>query len=583
MNGLLQDFRYALRQFRKSSGFCLFVVAITALGIGATTAMFSVIHAVLLKPLAYRDPDKLVLLTKGITPVRFEEMKAASHSYSGLGTYAGVMEQMALSGSGTPEVLNVARVSANFLEILGLSPVLGRSFIAEEEKTGAPAVVMITEKLWQQRFGRDPQTIGRVINLAGVPHRIVGVLPAGFQFPFAGVDVWVTKSSELLQISPQSRLISPILTLFGRLEDQVSIQQANAELPVLKQQYASAHPGMLDGKPDVPESLLPLKDVLVSDMKRPMEGGVPFLNFAIPTRPLNAVTGLPTAAYRVVTPSYFTLIRNRLQDGRLFTEQDGPDTPPVIIVNESFSRTFMPGQRVLGTQVRLFFPTVTHEVKLAQIVGIVADSRQFSGDANEVLYEPSPPEFFLPLLQNPESARDLAVLVRTQGEAGTLTEPIRRQIQNLEPGQPVFDVQTLRALTDEALGPARLCLLILVSFAVTALAIACIGLYAIISYAVVRRTQEVGVRMALGAGRRQILNLILIQGMQVTALGIVAGLVASFGAARLMSSLLYRVSSHDFVTLTAVTVLVIGVASLASYIPARRAARVDPIVALRYE
>jgi putative ABC transport system permease protein len=138
-------------------------------------------------------------------------------------------------------------------------------------------------------------------------------------------------------------------------------------------------------------------------------------------------------------------------------------------------------------------------------------------------------------------------------------------------------------MTDEALGPARLCLVILASLAVTALLIASIGLYAIVSYSVARRTQEVGIRMALGAGRNQIVSLILTQGMQVAALGIALGLVVSFGTARLMSSLLYRVSSHDFVILISVSALIASVASLASYVPARRAAQVDPMVALRYE
>lgn len=323
-------------------------------------------------------------------------------------------------------------------------------------------------------------------------------------------------------------------------------------------------------------------DVALSS-KRPMEGGISFLDFSIPTRPLNSTTGLAAAAYRVVTPSYFTLIRNPLRSGRLFTEQDGPDAPSVIIVNESFAHTFMAGVNALGEQVRLRLPDDTHAMKLAQIVGIVADLRPFAWDVHDVLYEPAPPEIFLPVQQNPESARDLAVLVRTQGEEGMLTSAIRRQIQTLKPGQPVFHVQTLQSITEEALGPARLCFIILLSFAVTALAIACTGLYAIVSYAVARRTQEIGVRMALGADRHQILTLVLGQGMQVFALGIAAGLLASLGTARLMSSLLYRVSSHDFLTFTAVSVLIGCVASLASYIPARRASKVDPIVAVRCE
>jgi putative ABC transport system permease protein len=285
----------------------------------------------------------------------------------------------------------------------------------------------------------------------------------------------------------------------------------------------------------------------------------------------------------VVTPSYFTLIRNSLRDGRLFTEQDDRDAPSVIIVNESFARTFMAGGSALGEQVRLRLPADSGHRKPAQIVGVVADSRPFAWDVHDVLYEPAPPEIFLPLQQNPESGRDLALLVRTQGEEGLLTSAIRRQIQVLKPGQPVFHVETLKSITEEALGPARLCLVILLTFAVTALAIACIGLYAIVSYAVARRTQEMGVRMALGADRRQIVNLVLGPGMQVLALGLAAGLGASFGTARLMSSLLYRVSSHDLVTLTVVSAIIASVAALASYIPARRAAKVDPMVALRYE
>src|SRR5213079_708617 len=126
MSGLLQDVRYSLRQLCKSPSFSLGVVATLALGIGATVAIFSIVHAVLLKPLAYRDAARIVLLTKQITPVRFEEMQKASQSYDALGSYAGVMEQMALSGSGAPAVLNGARVSANFLQILGVNPLMGR-------------------------------------------------------------------------------------------------------------------------------------------------------------------------------------------------------------------------------------------------------------------------------------------------------------------------------------------------------------------------------------------------------------------------------------------------------------------------
>ena len=153
MNSLIQDLRYALRQLRKNPGFTAVALLTLTLGIGANTAIFSVVHAVLLKPLAYHDQERVVLVTEGATPVRFEEMTAASRSYTELGDFAVGFEEMALSGAAEPEMLKGARVSANFLHILGVSPLLGRSFLPEEDKSGAPSVAMISAELWRRRFG----------------------------------------------------------------------------------------------------------------------------------------------------------------------------------------------------------------------------------------------------------------------------------------------------------------------------------------------------------------------------------------------------------------------------------------------
>ena len=161
MNAILQDLRYALRQLRKNRGFTAVALLTLTLGIGGNTAIFSVVHAVLLKPLGYREPERVVMVTEGATPVRFEEMKAASRSYTELGDFAVGFEDMALSGAGEPEVLKGARVSANFLHILGVRPLLGRSFLAWEDKPGAPAVAMITAELWQRRFGEIAQSWAR--------------------------------------------------------------------------------------------------------------------------------------------------------------------------------------------------------------------------------------------------------------------------------------------------------------------------------------------------------------------------------------------------------------------------------------
>jgi predicted permease len=267
MENVFADIRYGLRQLRRRPGFAAVAIVSLALGIGATTAMFSVIHAVLFKPLAYRESDRVVLIAEGATPIRSAELMAASRSYTELGAFAGGLEDMALSGAGEPEVLKAARVSANFLHILGVRPLQGRSFFPEEDKPGAPAVGMMSAELWRRRFGRDPSIVGKTVTLAGIPHIIIGVLPAGFQFPFSSADVWVTRPSEWSVISPQTRSISPILSVFGRLKPNLDIKQASSELAVFNRQYAKAHPEMLDAKPNSTDPVRTLKDVLVSDIR----------------------------------------------------------------------------------------------------------------------------------------------------------------------------------------------------------------------------------------------------------------------------------------------------------------------------
>ncbi|HEU5335700.1 MAG TPA: ABC transporter permease, partial [Terriglobales bacterium] len=262
-----QDARYALRAMRKAPGFSLAVVLTVALGIGANTAMFSVIRAVLLKPLGYRDPDRLVLLTDGATPIRYHDFLQHAHAYSEVGAYAVTSEQMALSGAGQPEVLSGARVSSNFLHILGVNPALGRSFLPQEDRPGGPAVAMISTELWQRRFAGERSVMGKTVELAGAPYTVIGILPPRFQFPFPHTDVWVTQPSELSVIPAYGRQISPILSVFGRLRPGVSVQQATAELAVLNQQYRAAHPDMLDAKARAPDTVQALKEDLVADVR----------------------------------------------------------------------------------------------------------------------------------------------------------------------------------------------------------------------------------------------------------------------------------------------------------------------------
>jgi predicted permease len=262
-----RDMLYALRTMRRNPAFALTAVLTLSLGIGGSTAMFTVIHSVLLKPLEYKDPDRLVQISGGSTIGRFEEIRAAARSYSEIGAFNFGIGNPTLSGESGPEVLRAARVSANFLRILGVEPLLGRSFQSEEDVAGGPPVAMISAELWQRRFGGDPLIVGKTAPLAAEPHTIIGVLPAAFQFPFPGIDVWVTRPAAVPGMPSQSQLLSPILTVYGRLKPQVIIEQATAELAVLNQQYSLAHPGMLDAKRSSTERVTPLKDQLVANVR----------------------------------------------------------------------------------------------------------------------------------------------------------------------------------------------------------------------------------------------------------------------------------------------------------------------------
>jgi putative ABC transport system permease protein len=183
LSALRQDLRFAARMIAKRPGFSAAIVLTVAIGIGANTALFSLIRAVLLRPLGYENPQQLVVLTRGATPIHVDEFRAASRSYTETGVFAGGAEQMALTGNGEPQVVSAARVSGNFLSILGVAPVIGRSFLPSEDRAGAPDVAMISMRLWQQHFAGDRAILGHMATLAGTPYTIIGVLPPRSPFP----------------------------------------------------------------------------------------------------------------------------------------------------------------------------------------------------------------------------------------------------------------------------------------------------------------------------------------------------------------------------------------------------------------
>jgi putative ABC transport system permease protein len=802
-----RDTLYALRTMRKKPAFVATAVLTLALAIGGNTAIFTVIRAVLLKPLRYQDSDRLVRISGGATPTRFAEMQAGAHSFTALGAFSG-QEDLTLSGSAEPEVLNGVRVSASFLQILGVDPLRGRGFRPEEDAPGGAPVVMISAELWQRRFSGDPRIVGKTATLSATPYVIIGVLPPHFQFPFPDVDLWLTAPSESSRFPPKSRALSPFLTIFGRLKPGVSLAQANAELKVIRRQYAMGHPAMLDARPKTPVEVTAMKDDLVAKVRSMLWllfGAVGFvlliacanvaslllaraasrsremavrsalgaarsrligqllaesllLSFAggilgvllaawslraIPliaslnlprvgeihldwmvlgfaaalsvatgvffglapslaaSRPdlvrvlratgeiadqgaprgiltgLNvrglllvgqvalsivlligaalliesvsrlrgldvgfnpanlltmqlslppvrydtaqkrisffqelvrqvgtspgirgvaAATSLPMMGYAgtpvqdagkpllklndrliatvlAIAPGYFRTLEIPLKRGRDFTGQDTEDAQRVVIIDEALARRFWPayphGQDPVGQ--RLWVGGVNP--KPAQIVGVVADVHQnLEGSA-------WPETVYVSFAQSPPPFAMLAV--RTVGDPLRFTSAVREQVRALDKDQGISAVRSMDDLVEEQVGQRRLLVMLLGSFAGVALLLALIGIYGVIAYSVAQRTREMGIRRALGAQQSDILRLVVAQGFRLALAGVAVGIAGAYGLTRLMQSLLFHVSATDPATFAGVALLFLLVALAASYFPARRATRIDPMAALR--
>lgn len=803
---ILQDTRYALRTMRKNSAFAAIAILMVALAIGGNTAMFTVIRAVLLKPLAYPNSDQLISVSGGATPTRFAEMQASAHSFTALAAFTEVID-VTLSTATEPEVLKGMRASAGFMALPGAEPLLGRSFLPQEDAAGGAPVAMISYELWQRRFGGDPQIVGKPVTLDATPYTIIGVLPPHFHFYYLGVDVYMTAPSEWPAVPPQSRKLSPYLSVFGRLKPGVSLQQANAELTVIHHQYATAHPTMLDAKARTPEEATALKDALVTNVRsmlwllfgavgfvlliacanvaslllaratfrsrefavraalgaararligqllvesvwlssaggalgalfavwilraitrmtsfhlprtpeiqmdwtvlgfagalsiatgiifglapslaasRPdlmdtlrasgeaagkavhtrIVGGlnvrgllvvgqiglsvvlligsallvesiakmrdVEFgfnptdlltLNVSLPPQrydtdqkrisffrellervePLPGVRGVTAAQFLpmmnfvgtpvqdagmpplklnerliatklTVMPEFFHNLQIPMRRGREFGEHDAAEAPRVAIIDERLACRLWPaypkgidpiGQRLL----------IGINPNPSEIVGVAADVHQTIED------RAWPESVYVPYPQNPVSSQVLAV--RTTGDPLSFTGAVRQQVLSLDRNQPVSDIQTMDNLVEQQIGQRHLLMALLASYAGVAVVLALIGIYGLITYSVAQRTRELGIRRALGAQQSDILRLVIRDGLVLTLCGITLGLGGALALTRLMKALLFHVNASDPATFAGIAVLFLVVALTASYIPARRASKIDPMAALR--
>jgi putative ABC transport system permease protein len=808
---LAQDLRFASRQLLRDPGFAATTILTLALGIGANTAIFTIVQSVVLAPLPYRQPDRLVMLSEtrpgvkelGISYPDFQDWQRNSRSFERMAALA--WRDYDLTGSGPAEHLDGMEVSSGFFATLGLKLPLGREFSAEEDRPGAAPQVILSDRLWKDRFASSPQIIGKTMLLDGVDYTIVGILPPGFRL-WTQADVY-TPLGEGEPLYFNDRTIHSIVAI-ARLEPGLSIDQAQRELGGAQTDLDRFYPA---ADRTLGVSVVPLKRSIVGDAggtlllllgavgivlliagtnvanlllaraaARTREFGIrsalgassarlmrqlltesvllalagglaglglanvgvraaaatmlgnlprsenlslnfPVLVFAFGislvigivfglapalrssrfdllralksgdrgstrahphtqstlvivqmalTLVLLAGSGLllrtlhdlwsvnpgfstehvitfkvglspsltktasstrtayrelldrirvvpgveaadftnivplggndnggpfwvgahqstsiqdaPHALYFETGPEYLRTMKIPLVLGRFFTSADNSDSEPVVVIDTVLAHSYFPGKDPVGQTI-----TVGHW-RAARVIGVVGHVRHW-GLGDPGTYNPSQIYICFYQLSDawiPAFARALSIAVRTQLDVASLMPPVESVIFGAGKDQPVYDIHTMEQVASNSMASQRLSMILLGAFAILALLLASVGIYGVTSYSVNQRIQEIGIRMALGASRRNILRLILRSGLQLTVAGLAIGIAVALMLARILasfSSLLYGVKASDPLTFLTVSLVLTGAAILACFIPARRAMSIDPMHALRNE
>jgi putative ABC transport system permease protein len=807
MESVVKDLRFAVRCLFTRPGFVAVAVTTPSLGSAASTAIFTVVDAALLRGLPYKSPDRLYHLWEKTPQGEFSKREFSYPDYQdyqknnvfeGLAAYTG--GRVILSGSGEPESVGGPRVSANFFSVLGVDPILGRTFQAGEDQPNGPKVTVLDYGLWQRKFGGDPNIVGRALTINGESYTVIGVLPQNFQFALRANDLWIPYQPTNNQLT---RRFLHGTNLIGRLKPGVEAAQAQSELSVIastiEKDYNESHAGttmrILPLQEEIVGNVRPIllvllaavgfvlliacanvasllltralarqkevairsalgasrwrvvRQLLTESLVLSLFGGaaglliaywgVPALVSALPQNQLNAMPFLKTltldgsilafsfalslltglvfglapalqstrldlnevlkeggrnasagashrlrsamvvseialavvllvgaglmmkslfrllqtnvgfktdnlltmtvvlppgnytdnnqiinahkqlqervhslpgvsgagtidilplnggntsrfivegdpvpppggeveANVRVVSDTYFKTLGVPLIAGRMFDERDAPDKPGVVIIGKTIADRLFAGRDPVGRKIK--YPPIQGSGDL--IVGVVGDIKTTGLDqaVRPVLYYPFR-----------QSAAPFANLViRTDADPAALISSVRNEIRNLEPDTTFLNVNTMDQMIAQT--PAsfmrRFPALLISIFAIVALLLASIGIYGVVSYSVSQQTHYIGVRMALGANSSDILRMVLKQGLVLALAGVAIGVAAAFGLMRLLRTLLFEVSTNDAATFALVASALFVVALLACYIPARRATKVDPLVALRYE
>ncbi len=803
--------RYAFRTLWKDRGFAAMAILTLAVGIGANTAIFSMVNGVLLRPLDFPDPQRLVAISISTPQFRegeplpinlgqLVEWRRRTHSFAGIGVYRNTT--MSLTGDGRPELISGAQLSANFFEVLGFSPRLGRSFLEAEDHFGQHQVVMLADSIWRRRFGGDPSVIGRQISLGGRPYTVVGVMPQDFEFPQQPNDSGTRLHGRMEMFRPLAYDAQDILPHEGdlnynavaRLGADVSIARARAELTAAE----AAIDAEIGGQAwKIVPTITPLARTLTGDVRRSLivllsavgavllvlcvnlanlslsraagrarelairtalganrwqlarhslaeagvlatlggglgiilavlglqrllaaapvdlprlgdvsidgrvlvfalcisaltglmsgilpalrsaSSGAPYetlkstsyanaggpaglrlrnllvalevglcaallvtaslflssfvrlttiprgfdiervlaVNVALPgakyaenvdvTRFLDTVLDkaralpgvesaaissylplegeswidivktendprpdpqLPTANLRFISPGYFRTLRIPVRAGRDFEPLDRNHL--VAVISQSLARKLWPNADPVGR--KLVDNGAVHEV-----VGVVGDARSTSLDHSPV------DMLYIPLWQRPQNWS--SILVRTAMDPKSIAAALRAAVWSVDSDVPVPEERTLEQIMSQSVARRRFQTMLVLLFALAALALAAFGTYGVVSYAVARRRAEIGIRMALGAGKGSVLGMVLRQGMRPVFAGLAVGALAALAIGRYVASLLFEVSPHDPVAFAVTAAVLLAVSAVACWIPARRAAGVSPLDAIRYE